>query len=40
MTRVSTGKTYKGSGKLSGNTLRVKGCVAAVLCESQTWTRQ
>ena len=40
VTRVSTGKTYKGSGKLSGNTLRVKGCVAAVLCESQTWTRQ
>lgn len=40
VTRVSTGKTYKGSGKLAGNTLRVKGCVAAVLCESQTWTRR
>lgn len=40
VTRVSTGKTYSGSGKLSGNTLRVKGCVAKVLCESQTWKRQ
>lgn len=32
-------KTYSGSGSLSGNTLSMKGCVLAVLCKSQTWSR-
>jgi uncharacterized protein (DUF2147 family) len=32
-------KTYSGSGTVSGNSLKMKGCVLAVLCKSQTWTR-
>lgn len=32
-------KTYSGSGKISGNSLRMQGCVMKVLCKSQTWTR-
>ena len=32
-------KTYSGSGSVSGNSLKMKGCVLAVLCKSQTWTR-
>lgn len=32
-------KTYGGSGSVSGNALRMKGCVLKVLCKSQTWSR-
>ncbi|OHV76750.1 DUF2147 domain-containing protein [Rhizobium sp. LCM 4573] len=32
-------KTYSGSGTVSGNSLRMKGCVLKILCKSQTWTR-
>ena len=32
-------RTYSGSGSLSGNSLKMKGCVLKVLCMSQTWTR-
>ncbi|API54802.1 hypothetical protein BMW22_13165 [Rhizobium leguminosarum] len=32
-------KTYSGSGKVSGNSLRMQGCVMNILCKSQTWTR-
>ena len=32
-------KTYSGSGSVSGNSLKMKGCVLMVLCKSQTWTR-
>ncbi len=32
-------KTYSGSGSVTGNSLRMKGCVLAILCKSQTWTR-
>ena len=39
ITRLSTGKTYSGSGRLSGNSLKVSGCVLGILCESQTWKR-
>lgn len=36
----SDGKTYSGSLTLTGpNTLAVSGCVLAVLCKRQTWTR-
>ncbi|RVA57043.1 DUF2147 domain-containing protein [Mesorhizobium sp. M7A.F.Ca.US.001.01.1.1] len=37
LTRPSNGKTYSGSGTLSGSTLKVSGCVLGILCESQTW---
>ena len=32
-------KTYSGTGSVSGNSLQMKGCVLAVLCKSQTWSR-
>ncbi|MDI7861210.1 DUF2147 domain-containing protein [Rhizobiaceae bacterium n13] len=32
-------KTYSGSGTVSGNALKMKGCVLKILCKSQTWTR-
>jgi uncharacterized protein (DUF2147 family) len=40
ITKPSNGKTYSGSGKLSGNSLKMRGCVfGGLICESQTWTR-
>ena len=32
-------KTYSGSGSVSGNTLKMKGCDLSVFCKSQNWTR-
>lgn len=32
-------KTYKGDGTLSGNTLKMRGCVLSVLCRSENWSR-
>lgn len=32
-------KTYSGSGSVSGNVLKMKGCVLSVFCKSQNWTR-
>lgn len=32
-------KTYSGSGSVSGNSLKMRGCVLAIFCKSQTWTR-
>ena len=37
ITKPTNGKTYSGSGTLSGSSLTMTGCVLAVLCESQTW---
>ena len=39
ITKPSTGKTYSGSARLSGSSLKLSGCVLAVLCESQTWKK-
>lgn len=40
ITKPSTGKTYSGKASLSGNSLKLKGCVlGGLLCESQTWSR-
>jgi len=37
---ASDGKTYTGAFTLTGdNTAELKGCVMAILCKSQTWTR-
>jgi len=34
------GKTYTGSFTMTGNsTAELKGCVAAIFCKAQTWTR-
>ncbi|SOC39973.1 uncharacterized protein SAMN05892877_106291 [Rhizobium subbaraonis] len=32
-------KTYDGAGSVSGNALKMKGCVLKVFCKSQSWTR-
>lgn len=39
ITKPSNGKTYSGSAKLSGSSLKLSGCVLKVLCESQTWKK-
>lgn len=39
ITKPSTGKKYSGSAKIKGGTMKMKGCVAYVLCETQTWRR-
>jgi uncharacterized protein (DUF2147 family) len=37
---VSAGKTYSGAMTLEGpNAFNLKGCVAMVLCSSETWTK-
>ncbi|TDH35824.1 DUF2147 domain-containing protein [Pseudohoeflea suaedae] len=32
-------KTYSGNATLSGNTLKMQGCVLKVLCRSENWSR-
>ncbi len=39
ITKPSNGKKYSGSIKIKGSTMKMKGCVAYVLCETQTWKR-
>ena len=40
ITKPSTGKTYSGKATLSGNSLKMKGCVfGGLICESQNWSR-
>lgn len=40
LTDLESGKTYTGSGSISGSTLRVSGCVLGFLCKSENWSRQ
>ncbi len=40
ITRPKNGKTYSGKAVLSGDALKVSGCVlGGLFCESQTWHR-
>jgi uncharacterized protein (DUF2147 family) len=39
ITDPAADKTYAGSGTMSGNSLKMQGCVLKVFCKSQTWTR-
>ena len=39
ITDPANNKTYSGSGKVSGSTLSMKGCVAKILCRTQKWSR-
>ncbi|MFD1746497.1 DUF2147 domain-containing protein [Rhizobium helianthi] len=39
ITDPANDKTYSGSGAVSGNSLKMKGCVMSIFCKSQTWTR-
>ena len=34
------GKTYSGSARVNGNSLKLSGCVAKILCKTQTWSRR
>jgi uncharacterized protein (DUF2147 family) len=38
--KLDEGKTYSGSATVSGNSMKLSGCVAVVLCKSETLTRQ
>ncbi len=41
ITDPANDKTYSGKGALSGNSLKMSGCVfGGLICRSQTWTRQ
>ncbi|WP_165220954.1 DUF2147 domain-containing protein [Affinirhizobium pseudoryzae] len=39
ITDPAADKTYSGSAAVSGNALKMKGCVMSVFCKTQTWTR-
>jgi uncharacterized protein (DUF2147 family) len=39
ITDPSDHKIYSGSGAVSGNSMKMKGCVMNVFCKTQTWTR-
>ncbi|RWX75968.1 DUF2147 domain-containing protein [Neorhizobium lilium] len=39
ITDPANDKTYSGSGSVSGNSLKMTGCVMKILCKSQTWSR-
>lgn len=39
ITDPDANKTYDGSLTVSGDALKLKGCVLKVVCESQTWPR-
>jgi len=39
ITDPANDKTYSGSGAVTGNSLKMKGCVMKILCKTQTWTR-
>jgi uncharacterized protein (DUF2147 family) len=40
LTDLEKNKTYTGKGSINGGTLTVSGCVLAILCRSESWTRQ
>ena len=37
---LDEGKTYTGKAKVTGNTMKLEGCVAVVLCKGESWQRQ
>lgn len=39
ITDPANDKTYSGRATLSGNSLKMQGCVMGVLCRSQNWKR-
>ena len=39
ITDPTNDKTYSGSGSVTGDSLKMKGCVMKILCKSQTWSR-
>lgn len=39
ITDPSNDKTYSGSATVNGSSMKMTGCVAKILCRSQTWTK-
>jgi uncharacterized protein (DUF2147 family) len=39
LTDPASNKTYDGVISVAGDTVKMKGCVMKVFCQSQTWTR-
>lgn len=39
ITDPADNKNYKGSARVSGTVMKMKGCVLAVLCKTQTWNK-
>ncbi|WP_394688575.1 DUF2147 domain-containing protein [Hoeflea sp.] len=39
ITDPSKDKTYSGSATISGNSLKMRGCVLGVLCRSENWAK-
>lgn len=39
ITDPAADKTYSGSGTVTGNSLKMKGCILSIFCKSQTWSR-
>ena len=40
LTDVAAQKTYTGRAKVTGDSMKLVGCVAAIFCKGETWTRQ
>lgn len=41
ITDLAEGKTYKGKASISGNTMKLSGCVAfGIVCKGEDWIRQ
>lgn len=38
--KLDEGKTYSGSATVNGNSMKLSGCVAMVLCKTETLARQ
>lgn len=40
VTDPGNGKQYSGNAIVSGNSMKLSGCVAGILCRSQNWSRR
>ncbi|MAU97523.1 MAG: hypothetical protein CMP81_16820 [Fulvimarina sp.] len=40
ITDPSNDKTYEGTARISGKSMKLTGCALKIFCKSQTWTRQ
>jgi uncharacterized protein (DUF2147 family) len=40
ITDLAEDKTYRGKAAVNGNSMKLEGCVLAVLCRGETWARQ
>ena len=39
ITDPADNKTYSGSARINGNSMKMKGCVAKIFCKTQNWSR-